>query len=152
MHLLVPRSIQRRLKRHMFFAGQREIGGILMGEMVGDQRFRIADFSVDTVSGSRAHFVRDAEHHELELSAFFKRTGADYKRFNYLGEWHSHPSFEVVPSGLDVRSMHNLVEGARGVDFAVLFISRLSWLWQMEVSATLFVKGHGSICVEVEFE
>lgn len=152
MHLLVPKSIQRRMKRHMVFAGRREIGGILMGEMVGDQRFRIAGISVDTVSGSQAHFVRDAEHHERELRAFFERTGADYKRFNYLGEWHSHPSFEVAPSGPDVRAMHNLVEGSRGVDFAVLFISRHRWVWQMEASATLFVKGYGGCHAEVEFE
>lgn len=152
MHLLVPKSIQRRLKRHMLFAGRREIGGILMGEMVGDQRFRIADISVDTVSGSQAHFVRDAEHHERELRAFFERTGADYKRFNYLGEWHSHPSFEVTPSGPDIRAMRNLVEGTRGVDFAVLFINRLKWMWQMEASATLFVRGYDSCHTEVEFE
>ena len=152
MHLLVPKSIQRRLKRHMFFAGRREIGGILMGEMVGDQRFRIADISVDTVSGSLAHFVRDAEHHERELRAFFERTGADYKRFNYLGEWHSHPSFEVTPSGPDIRAMRNLVEGTRGVDFAVLFINRLKRVWQMEASATLFVRGYGGCHAQVEFE
>lgn len=136
----------------MFFAGWREIGGILMGEMVGDQRFRIADISVDTVSGSQAHFVRDAEHHERELREFFERTGADYKRFNYLGEWHSHPSFEVTPSGPDIRAMHNLVEGTRGVDFAVLLISRFKWVWQMEASATLFVRGYGGCHVEVEIE
>ena len=123
-----------------------------MGEMDGDQRFRIADISVDTVSGSQAHFVRDAEHHERELRAFFERTGADYKRFNYLGEWHSHPSFEVTPSGPDIRAMRNLVEGTRGVDFAVLFINRLKWVWQMEASATLFVRGYGGCHAEVEFE
>jgi hypothetical protein len=56
---------------------------------------------------------------------FFERTEHKYSRFNYIGEWHSHPSFEVSPSGTDLDSMRRLVRdpGFKG-RFAVLMITR----------------------------
>jgi proteasome lid subunit RPN8/RPN11 len=134
------------MRRHLFRSGSREIGGILMGEEIGDQEFQIVDFSVDSSSGTRVQFVR---HHDEALSAFFERTGGEYGRFNYLGEWHSHPSFNVHPSLQDMLAMQDLVDGSGGVDFAVLFISRLRWYWRFECSAHLFVRGHPPSVVSV---
>lgn len=149
MQLQLPTDVLRRMRRHLFMSGSREIGGILMGEEIGDQMFQIVDFSVDTSRGTRAQFVRDADHHDEALSTFFERTGDEYSRFNYLGEWHSHPSFSVNPSLQDVHAMQDLVDGSGGVDFAVLFISRLRWYWRFECSAHLFVRGHPPSMVTV---
>jgi hypothetical protein len=50
---------------------------------------------------------------------FFER----YRRFNYLGEWHSHPSFSVQPSFEDIESMTDIVEnGNSTITFAVPLI------------------------------
>ena len=149
MRLQLPTDILRRMRRHLFMSGSREIGGILMGEEISDQMFQIVDFSVDTSRGTRAQFVRDADHHDEALSTFFERTGDEYSRFNYLGEWHSHPSFSVNPSLQDMHAMQDLVDGSGGVDFAVLFISRLRWYWRFECSAHLFVRGHPPSMVTV---
>ena len=127
MQLLLPNDVVGKMRRHMLFAARREIGGIIMGEEIGDQKFRVADFSIDSKSGTAANFVRDDDQHDQALSAFFRNTGADYRRFNYLGEWHTHPSFDVYPSLQDVRAMQDLVDGSGGVDFAVLFIARTRW-------------------------
>ncbi|MEQ9519152.1 MAG: Mov34/MPN/PAD-1 family protein, partial [Parvibaculum sp.] len=121
MQLLLPNDVMNRMRRHMFYAARREIGGVLMAEEVGDQHFRIVDFSVDTESGTASHFERVADQHDQALEAFFEDTNADYHRFNYLGEWHTHPSFDVRPSMTDVHAMQGLVDGSDGVDFAVLF-------------------------------
>ena len=152
MQLLLPSDVRRTMRRHMVWARRREIGGILMGEEIGARRFRIVDFSVDAVTGTSAHFVRDADHHERELRAFFQKTGADYSRYNYLGEWHTHPSFDVRPSLQDLHSMQDLVEGSRGVDFAVLFIARVRWMWRFQCSAFLFVQQHAPTEIEVLHE
>jgi len=152
MELMLPSKIRSRLKRLMLFAGNREIGGILMGEEIGEERFRIVDFSVDTKTGSSAHFVRDAKHHEQELQAFFQRTGQDYSRFNYLGEWHTHPKFSVYPSFQDIRSMQDLVDGSREVDFAVLMIARLRWHMKFECRAELFVQSQQSTDIPIIFQ
>lgn len=121
-------------------AGRREIGGILMGEQVAPDHFRIVEFSVDAVTGTAAHFVRSPEHHSAALGDFFRRTEAEYMRFNYLGEWHSHPSFSVRPSSEDVASMQGLVDGERSIDFSTLLIVKLRYWFLLEARAYMFVR------------
>lgn len=142
MEVLIPSSVRNRMKWHLLRVGKREIGGILMGEEVGHHRFKIVEFSVDTESGSPLFFVRNADHHERELQAFFERTGADYSRFNYLGEWHSHPIVDAYPSVKDLHSMQDLVERSQGVHFAILLVARLRWFCWFESTATLFIRSH----------
>lgn len=149
MEVLIPRSVRRRMKRVLLSVGSREIGGILMGEEVGQQRFKILDFSVDTESGTNSRFSRDADHHERELEAFFRRTGEQYRRFNYVGEWHSHPSFSVDPSVQDLHAMQGLVNGSPNVHFAILLITRLKWRLIFESSATLFVRSHQPVSISL---
>lgn len=112
-----------------------------MGEQVAPDHFRIVDFSVDDKTGTAAHFVRSHEHHAEALEGFFRRTGSDFKRFNYLGEWHSHPSFPVRPSQEDITSMQSLVNGERDIDFSALVIVRLRCFFFIEAAAYMFVQG-----------
>ena len=137
----LPKSQIARMKALLKKAGRREIGGVLMAEQIENGIFRIVDFSVDEVSGTQAHFVRSTEHHQAALQDFFAKTGNDYERFNYLGEWHSHPSFPVRPSTEDRFSMQSLVEGERGIPFAALLIVKRSAIWRFECSAMLFQQG-----------
>src|SRR5262249_15377301 len=109
MHLLLPLRILDRLQRELRKGGRLEIGGLLMGEHVAGETFRLVDFSVQHSGGSAVHFVRDPAEHQTQLDGFFARTAADFTRFNYLGEWHSHPSFEPLPSPEDVATMHSIV-------------------------------------------
>ena len=44
------------------------------------------------------------------IASFFDRVNHEYVRFNYIGEWHSHPSFEPEPSTKDDLSMQDIVE------------------------------------------
>lgn len=141
MKIELPSAVRRRLRGHLRAAGFREIGGVLMGEQLRIDHFRVVDFTVDAITGSRAHFVRSTEQHQIALDDFFARTNSDYRRFNYLGEWHSHPSFPVNPSATDVSSMNDLVNGERSIDFAVLLILRLDWYVHLRNSASLFVRG-----------
>lgn len=146
----LPKSQIARMKTLLKNAGRREIGGVLMAEQIDHGSFRIVDFSVDEVSGSQAHFVRSTEHHQAALHEFFARTGNQYERFNYLGEWHSHPSFPVRPSIEDADSMQSLVEGERGISFAALLIVKRSAFWRFECSAMLFQKGQSPSGVTLE--
>ena len=152
MKLLLPDDIRKTMLAHLKAARKREIGGMLMGEELGRDQFRLVDFSVDLESGSVGHFVRDAELHDQHLSEFFARTGSNYSRYNYLGEWHSHPSFTVEPSLADIHSMQDLVEGPRGVGFAVLMISKLRRFWGFDYGAWLFVAGQPPVQVEIRRE
>lgn len=138
MRVEIAKEVRTRLRRALRAAGRREIGGVLMGEQIEPGHFRVVDLSIDKETGGRAHFVRSPEAHAQALDAFFQRTGNEYHRFNYLGEWHSHPGFSVTPSLQDSASMLELVHGERDIDFAVLLIVRLHWWQAIASSCTLF--------------
>lgn len=142
MQIILPRDVRSRMVKVLRQARSREIGGFLMGEQLDDRgTFRVVDFTVDTESGERAYFERKPEVHASALQAFFHEHGNDFSRFNYLGEWHSHPSFPVHPSGTDINTMFKLVNGSENIDFAVLVIVRLRMFFLMEAGATLFMRG-----------
>jgi len=84
MQLLLTPQILKRLRRELRRAGEREIGGLLMGEQVRDEVFRVVDLSVQRAGGTEACFIRDPASHKAQLDKFFARTGGDYTRFNYL--------------------------------------------------------------------
>ena len=147
MTISLPFNQRANLCKCLRRAGSREIGGILMGEQIAPGRFRIVDFSVDETTGSVAHFVRNPDHHAVALEDFYRRTGADYRRFNYLGEWHSHPSFSVQPSQEDLTSMQSLVDFESDIEFSALLIVRLRYLVMLEAAAYMFVQNSSPIRV-----
>ncbi len=64
MQLILPTEVTKKMRGHLVGAKRREIGGMIMGEEVGDQQFRVVDFSVDAVSGTAGNFIRDADQHD----------------------------------------------------------------------------------------
>ena len=149
MRVEITGDVRTRLRRSLRAARRREIGGVLMGEQIEPGHFRVVDLSVDGETGGNAHFVRSPEAHADALERFFQRTGNEFDRFNYLGEWHSHPRFPVTPSVQDAASMLELVHGERGIDFAVLLIVRLDWWRSIASSCTLFRLGLQPSAVEI---
>lgn len=138
MKIEITKDVQDRMLSCLAKAKRREIGGILMAEQVEAGEFRIVDFSLDDTSGSAAHFVRSPDHHRAALDDFFTRTGNNYARYNYLGEWHSHPNHAPFPSTTDILSMRNLLVEEGSISFAVLLIVRRGWWRRFLCSATLF--------------
>jgi proteasome lid subunit RPN8/RPN11 len=149
MRIEIAQDVKASLRSELRSAGPREIGGVLMGEQIEPGHFRIVDITVDAETGGNAHFVRSPEAHAKALDVFFQQTRNAYDRFNYLGEWHSHPGFPVTPSIQDAASMTALVHGERGIDFAVLMIVRLEWWNLIACSCTLFRRGMSPSPVEI---
>ena len=126
MNVIVPGKISNRIKAELEKAGSREIGGILLGEHTNDNEFQIRDITIQRTSGGIAFFERIAHCVIEPLKKFFARTGHNYKRFNYLGEWHSHPSFSLYPSTVDQSTMQELIKDEKfGANFIVLMIVKL---------------------------
>lgn len=121
----------------------REIGGVLMGQHLGDGAFLIVDFSLQITGGTKQHFVRDPALHKPFLDDFFERTGHDYATFNYLGEWHSHIDVPPVPSSEDIRTMQAHVANPEvNAPFALLMIVCQGRGRSVELSATVFQEAH----------
>lgn len=126
LNLILPLELANTIHDALRKAGQREVGGILMAEHIGPNLFRVSEITVHR-RGGIAYFVRRIEDALGKLNAFFHQTDHDYGRYNYLGEWHSHPLFEPTPSTKDDMSMLQIVQDASvGANFAVLLIVKLN--------------------------
>jgi len=125
MEIRVPEAVARQLVDALNQAGVREVGGVMMGEHVEAEVFKVVEVTVQQ-AGTVTTFVRLIWSAVTSLRRFFARTGHQYTRFNYLGEWHSHPSFRLHPSDRDSATMWGIVEDPEvGATFAVLLIVRL---------------------------
>ena len=143
----VAASIIRSACRH---AGNREIGGVLLAEHVGPRKYVVREATVDK-RGFFASFVRSVRHALDRLEDFFRRTDHAYSRFNYLGEWHSHPHFKLMPSGPDDSAMLDIVtDPSTNARFAVLMIVRLNSNGELEVAAWAYFPDSGRESCTVE--
>ena len=112
-----------------------------MGEHIDEAEFCIVDLTIQEQLGSTEFFIRLVADIVKPLKRFFKRTGYNYRKFNYLGEWHSHPSFPPVPSQKDIQSMQDIVtDSDTGANFAILLIVRLKDTQEIEATATVFLR------------
>ena len=135
----IPPDIQQTLRKALKVAGTDECGGVLMGEHMGPGHFAVRYLTVQG-GGRFASFIRQTQSALRALGKFFRQSGHDYARFNYLGEWHSHPSFSVQPSATDHESMLDIVKDVRvGANFVVLLIFRLSRQGELEGSAHTYL-------------
>lgn len=125
IEIVLSKRCVTKLKRELKRAGTKEIGGVLAGQDLGDGRFLVLDLSVQR-DGSFSHFRRSSPKHHRFMQQFFERTGHDYQRFNYLGEWHSHPSFPALPSQTDFSQMQKLIEERdQNAQFLVLLVVKM---------------------------
>jgi hypothetical protein len=124
-----------------------------MGEHIAAGLFRVVDLSVQRTGGTDVCFLRHPDDHKAKLEKFFAETGNDYSRFNYLGEWHSHPSFEVAPSEADLRTMQSIVEDPEvGVNFLILLICKRGAGGAIEATATAFQALNEPLAVPLALE
>jgi len=110
-----------------------------MGEHVGLDTFRVKEITIQRKGGTFAAFVRIVSEILTPLRAFFDSTKHDYARFNYMGEWHSHHSFALSPSGTDHDTMLEMVDDPQlGARFVLLLLVKLNGNSQLEGSVTVY--------------
>jgi len=124
--LIINPDIKRKIIKACAKADIRECGGVLFGEHVGENLFRIAEVSTNTKTGIFAHFIRDIVSTIKQLRRFFSKYKHKYTKYNYMGEWHSHPQFALKPSNKDEESIMDIVgDDHVGANFIILMIVRL---------------------------
>jgi hypothetical protein len=147
----IPPDVRRHIEDACRAAGRRETGGMVFGEHLAENDFRVVDVTVSG-EGGIASFWRSVVDGLGHLEAFFKRTKYDYRRFNYLGEWHSHPSFALHPSGTDDETMLEIVNDPETqARFAISIIVRLI-ADELAVRAFAYFPGDGRFDVNVVLE
>lgn len=131
-------------------AGTNEIGGQIFGEQLAPSDFLVTELTFQRRRGTFARFVVDLVQAARDAVRFFDRTAHQYRRFNYIGEWHSHPSFALRPSETDISSMLRLVRDPdfKG-SFAVLLIARLDG-GDLSCGAWLFDPAGSAFAIQLE--
>jgi len=123
----IPNKIIEQIRPALLRCGNRECGGILMGEHIGQNEFRVANFTVQSNGGTISRFVRTVTGLITKLAEFFEKTEHRYKKYNYLGEWHSHPLFALKPSQEDFQTMRNIIDDPNvGANFVVLILVKIN--------------------------
>lgn len=125
LRVTVPTEVQAVVSDALSKAGNRECGGLLLGEHAGVNHYVVRKLTVQK-PGAIASFVRSLTGVMSTVIAFCRANGGNFTKFNYLGEWHSHPLFSVQPSAQDHSTMRDLVtDDSVGANFVVLLIFRL---------------------------
>lgn len=153
MRLRLPPDQIRSLREALHQAGVKETGGQIFGEQLAPSDFRTIELTFQKRPGTFARFIVDLIQATRDAVRFFDRTGHRYTRLNYIGEWHSHPSFEVRPYDTDIATMRELVTDRdfRG-NFAVLMIARLDPDNNLNIGAWLFDPSGREQSVTLEIE
>lgn len=139
LRLILHPDQLRLLSDELARAREREIGGVLVGEQIAPDAFRLVDLSVQRSGGTASCFVCEPAQHQPFLDDFFARTDGNFSRFNYLGEWHSHPRFPAAPSEPDLRQMQALVDEEPAFrPFAILMVVRLAARTRVELCPLVF--------------
>ena len=113
-----------------------------MGEQIRECYFRIHEVTVQSNAGTIGSFLRTSHQAAAALSRFFDEMGHDYLRFNYIGEWHSHPSSSLQPSLRDHATMWSILHDRTvGASFAVLLILSLDSDMRLLTAASVYVRG-----------
>jgi [CysO sulfur-carrier protein]-S-L-cysteine hydrolase len=140
MKIHLPEYISGKLVKVLKKAGNKEIGGILMGEYLSAGVYRVQDLTVQSQGGTAASFLRMPFMLLRPLQEFFQRTDNQFTRFNYLGEWHSHPCYSTEPSSTDCQTMREIIQDSSvGANFAILMIVKLDEEQQLEGGVTVFL-------------
>lgn len=139
VEIVIPGQLRDRLQEALRAGGDQEIGGVMMGECIEPGLFRLADLTIQGDTGGVASFVRGLTSALVALRRFFLQTRANYARFNYLGEWHSHPLFTTAASDRDIESMIEIAKDPSvGANFVALLIVRLDQVRGLQAQASVF--------------
>lgn len=101
MKIIVKNEVANKIKKVVKKAGKNEIKGACFAAKIDDNVFEIEDVYISKIgSFSFSNLVISFKYRMFE-NKYFKKHNYDYERHNYIGDWHSHPSFELVPSSYD---------------------------------------------------
>lgn len=119
-------------------AGLLEVGGLMMGENVADNVFRVLDISL-TVGEPGRYYLDPAEHQSFVDE--FRGEFCDEGRFRLIGSWHSHPSGDPEPGKRDLQTLRaTMAHPSTDLAFKVLLIACLDANAQLRAGGVVLTR------------
>lgn len=106
MKIIVPKEISERIYKQVDKNGVNETKGALFAEQTGNEEFLIEDVYMSKTKGNTvfSNLINNCAYKRFEKK-YFKKHSFDYEKHNYIGDWHSHPLYECVPSNFDKKEL-----------------------------------------------
>tara|TARA_R110002096_G_scaffold334801_1_gene528470 strand:+ start:3254 stop:3718 length:465 start_codon:yes stop_codon:yes gene_type:complete len=137
----------------LYIAEDKEIGGVLFGEHIESDVFKVLEITTQFSDGDQSNFKRNGDEARDEIKKIRSNFKDDNKRYNYLGEWHSHPNSAAVPSETDDKTMFKILgDSTTNANFLVLIILRLAGDINLELSARTYLCSGQIIECKIEIE
>lgn len=88
-----------------------EFGGLLIGRYINENRTALIEKIITPVryQSSRNSFERETTGLHGQLENYYNQE----PKLSYVGEWHTHPDNYAVPSSLDLKAIHEIVQHKR---------------------------------------
>ena len=102
MKIIVEKEIANKIRKAVQKAGFNEIKGACFAAKLDNDIFEIEDVYISPKIGSFSfsNLVISFKYRLFE-NRYFKKHNYEYEKHNYIGDWHSHPLFELIPSTYD---------------------------------------------------
>jgi integrative and conjugative element protein (TIGR02256 family) len=107
--------------------GKPESGGILLGLRRG-AHLEVTNATVPTQfdKQSKFHFERDSKVHSHIATEMWRKSGG---HITYIGEWHTHPENDPVPSSIDFHEWGKVTRGSPNQNSFVMITVGINRLW-----------------------
>ena len=106
MKIIIKKEVANKIKEKILDDMPNESKGACFAYHKDEEVFEIIDTYISKYKGTKffANLIVNRKYKKFE-KLFYKSKGHDYKHYNYIGDWHSHPSFECVPSIFDKKEI-----------------------------------------------
>jgi integrative and conjugative element protein (TIGR02256 family) len=114
LKIIVNDKILDNIRRYYCSNINYETGGILLGKFNKENRvIEITEvYELKTNLFSRILYKRSARKAQKIINRRWHETNG---AINYIGEWHTHPNMQAVPSSTDINSLKEITEKVKGV-------------------------------------
>lgn len=106
MKIIIPKKLTKKIFIQVKKCRLNETKGALFARKISDEMFEVDDVYIEKKVGSFA-FVElvNNEKYQVYQNCYHEKSGHDYIHHNYIGDWHSHPSFVLYPSSYDIEEV-----------------------------------------------
>lgn len=106
MKIIIPKLIAAKIYNQVIKYSPNETKGALFAKKISNELFEIDDIYIEKNVGSFAFvtLINNKKYQKFQKT-YHEKNNNDYVRHNYIGDWHSHPSFELNPSSFDIKEV-----------------------------------------------
>lgn len=125
MKIILTKEVSRKIKEKLLSSGLLESKGACFAHYVDKNHYEVIDTFISDYKGTSTFtkLLINRRYKRFEKE-FYKKHKYDYKNYNYIGDWHSHPLFECVPSNYDICEAKNELDNSNG-NFLIQIIVKL---------------------------